>query len=295
MLLSPDVHVGTGRDRSSLSAPAGGYALMEAAVRGTGIRYFARMLQRSPGLVVDASRARSAAVARLVEPAIRVDGVVRAGMTSLDTSPRALASASRGVVLLGDSIAVSAGVTQAGDTLGAHLARLIEHGSPTPGGTRVTSFAVSGATSRSLDAQLAQLRSFDGLANVDQVLVSVGGNDVLTFTGLRAFQSRLNDALLGIQELRPHVRTGLVEVPPMGNATVIPKRLRGVLEARAVEVRRIQHEATSRSGASLIETSHLYGVNGTPPVDHVARDGFHPSSRGYAHAAARFIEQGFGA
>lgn len=228
-------------------------------------------------------------MARLVEPAVPLDGRALPGGRAFVTGG-GLDDASRGVVLLGDSLLVSAGVRELEHTMGARLATLLEQRSATPSGTRVTSYAVTGATSRELAPQLAGLARHRG--PVDHVLFSVGANDVSALTSLRRYAAGIDDAIGAARALHPQARIWMAGVPRFANASVLRPALRDTMESRAVAVREVQHSVARRHEATLLPTTNLY--EGLPPAAHVAEDGFHPTAAGYEHAARHLVQHGFG-
>ena len=172
------------------------------------------------------------------------------------------------LAVLGDSIAYGMGASKPSDTIGARLA-----GELPDVETRI--FAVSGADSRGLDAQVKAATAW----SPDVALIIIGANDLTHFV-----PSAQAAVLLGaaVRKLR---RAGAeVVVAPAPDLSVVPwcpPRMRPTVQAASQLLRREQITAATVAGARIADISVSAAAFAADP-GMFGVDRFHPSSAGYA-------------
>lgn len=192
------------------------------------------------------------------------------------------------LLVIGESTAVGVGAAHHGEALGGELAGRLA----AKLGRRVSWRVIgeSGATAR----RALQVLEAAEAAPADLAVVALGVNDVLEQTRVARWQRDVAALVAAL-----HARTGardviLLEVPPLAKFPALPRPLRDVLGADA---RRLD-AALARVGAGLDARErcvrhYRFGFDGAR--EFFARDGFHPSARGYARwaelVAARFAQQ----
>jgi lysophospholipase L1-like esterase len=180
--------------------------------------------------------------------------------------------------VLGDSIAAGCGAESAELVPGVLLARgLAEESGRT---VHLTTFAVSGATTRTLITQVDQAVADPP----DLVLLIIGGNDV---TG--KMRVRTSAALLGIEVARLRTAGAAVVVgtcPDLGTIRPIPQPLRWVVRKWGRMLAKAQRREVERAGGVAVPVADLVS-----PEFHIRHselfspDRFHPNGAGYQHAA----------
>ena len=96
------------------------------------------------------------------------------------------------IVLIGDSIFDNGAYTLGDPDVVTHLGRIL------PGHWRATSYAIDGATTAGVAAQLRHLP-----ADASHLVVSIGGNDVLQLAGLLTM--RVTSMIAALETFAPHV------------------------------------------------------------------------------------------
>jgi lysophospholipase L1-like esterase len=143
----------------------------------------------------------------------------------------------------------------------------------------MTNLAVSGArTSDVLRDQLAAAASL----RPDVALISLGANDVIHLTSLRAVRRDLLEIVRGLRKGNASMAIVLTGSPDMGAPRRIPWLLRPVASWRTRAINRLFTEVVAEEGLTFapiaLETGPLFRR------DHTLffTDDFHPNDRGYA-------------
>jgi lysophospholipase L1-like esterase len=180
--------------------------------------------------------------------------------------------------VLGDSVAAGLGAECTDLLPGVLLARGLAEESGRP--VRLTTYAVVGATTRSLVTQVDQALQDPP----DLVLLIIGGNDV---TG--KMRVRTSAALLGIEVMRLRKAGTAVVVgtcPDLGTIRPIPQPLRSVVRNWGRMLARAQRQAVIRAGGVAVPVADLVSPEfHTRHSELFSPDRFHPNGAGYRHAA----------
>ena len=188
------------------------------------------------------------------------------------------------LVWLGDSTVVGEGATSAAGALPSH----VQDGLGRPDAA-LTVLAVSGA--RAVDVLVHQVPKV-AAAHPDLVLVEVGANDTIRFTGAGDFQ-RAYETL--VRALPRGVPVVLLGVPDMGSIARFAQPLRAVAGRRGRHLDAVVRRVAADTGAVYVD---IAGPTGPPfrrdPGRYFSADDFHPSGAGYglwAEAVLRVLRQ----
>lgn len=183
------------------------------------------------------------------------------------------------VLWLGDSTAAGVGASDPEHALSSQVGRhLIDTGSPYAWDMHV--IAVSGDRVKDvLDDQLPQVDDYAP----DVVVISVGANDTIHFSGGRTFRHRYEQLIRGLT--RQHIPADhivLVGVPDMGAPTRLAQPLRTVAGWRGRRIDRQVKRVGREQGARFVD---LFHATTKPfrahPSTYLAGDKYHPSDAGY--------------
>ncbi len=193
------------------------------------------------------------------------------------------------VLVVGESTAAGVGVESHDQGLASELARQLHHRDQRP--VAWHTFGINGATL----AQLTQELASAALPPADLVLLSMGVNDTTALTSRARFRQQLIDLRRLLQSRCPslqHAPLYLLRVPPMEHFTALPSPLRHVMGWRARQLDALYQELARRYAGDFVHVS--YPVITDPGL--LARDGYHPSRRGYQTMVSSLLESGqFGA
>lgn len=176
--------------------------------------------------------------------------------------------------VLGDSIAYGQGASKTADTVAARLAaELTDAGTPTE--ARV--FAVSGADSRGLAAQVQRAAAWrPGLA-----LIIIGANDLTHLVPAQQAAALLGDAVRALRAAGAEVV--VAPAPDLSIVPWCPPPMRLTVQAASQFLRQQQVRAATAAGARIADIS---GTSSSAfagdPAAMFSGDRFHPSSAGYA-------------
>jgi lysophospholipase L1-like esterase len=177
------------------------------------------------------------------------------------------------LAVLGDSIAYGTGASRTGDTLAPRLvAELAAAGIPAEGRL----FAVPGAQSADLDAQVARARAW----RPQVALVVIGANDLTRLVPPATAAARLQSALRGLRALGAAIV--VAPAPDLSVLPQVPPALRQVVRAGSALLRQAQTRVTLTEGGRVADvagtTSRAFAAD--PAL--LSSDRYHPSSAGYA-------------
>jgi lysophospholipase L1-like esterase len=185
------------------------------------------------------------------------------------------------LLVVGDSTGVGTGAETPAQSIAGRIGRDFP-------GALIENRAVNGALTAAIDKQI---KSADR-ARYDAVLIQVGGNDALRFTSRGQLETAIRDA---IREAGTRTaRVALMSTGDLGDAPAIPWPLSHLFRARAAMVRDLFAQVARELGCSYVD---LWQPAGAPnpfkrePGRYYARDGLHPSGRGYAAWYAILREQ----
>lgn len=191
-------------------------------------------------------------------------------------------------VVLGDSAAAGYGVELPEETPGALLAAGLAEIAHRP--VRLTTLAQVGALTADLDHQVDKALVTDP----DVALLIVGGNDI-------THQVRLSDSVRHLSEIVRRLREGGCEVvvgtcPDLGTVRPIRPPLRWLARRASRQLAAAQTIAVVGAGGRTVSLGSILGPEFyAAPGELFSEDQFHPSSAGYAHAAAAALPSLVGA
>lgn len=181
-------------------------------------------------------------------------------------TPREGGAGSVRLLVLGDSTAVGAGVTDMADAVAGQLARRV------PAAWRVV-----GDNGLRSDELLDRYLGAAAERPADLIVVLAGWNDALQLRSTRSFARATGALLDGLRAAHPAARIALVAPPRFGRFAVFPQPLRWALGVHAEGLTRAARRLTEARGIPLVP-----GFDGV----RVAGDRFHPDAAGYAGLAA---------
>lgn len=188
------------------------------------------------------------------------------------------------LAVLGDSSAAGLGAELAEQTPGAVVAR----GLAAVSGRRVrlTSVAVVGAESARVDAQIDLLLA--EVPNPDVALVMIGANDVTHRVRPAVSVRHLG---LGVARLRAAgCEVVVATCPDLGTIEPVAQPLRLIARRWSRDLAAAQTVATVEAGGRTVSLGDLLGPEfRRVPGEMFSADRFHPSSAGYAAAAAAVL------
>ncbi|HZY27030.1 MAG TPA: SGNH/GDSL hydrolase family protein [Jiangellaceae bacterium] len=185
-------------------------------------------------------------------------------------------------VVLGDSSAAGLGVDTADETPGALLAAGLAEIAERP--VRLTVVARSGAQTSDLDVQVPLAVA----ARPDLTLVIVGGNDVTHRVRPTTSVRLLDEAVRRLRDAGAAVVVGTC--PDLGTVEPIPRPLRWLARQASRRLAAAQTVAVVEAGGRTVSLGSILGPEfAAAPGDMFSIDRFHPSSAGYASAAAAML------
>jgi lysophospholipase L1-like esterase len=177
------------------------------------------------------------------------------------------------LAVLGDSSAQGVGVEDFDDTLGGWLAAHLAAGGRS---VRVVCAAVDGSRAEHLDGQVTQVLP----SRPDLAIFSTGANDVRNRTHPRRAARDLGAAVARLRAAGAVVVVGTT--PYFGILTQIDEPLRTIGHALSRLLEREQVRAVVAAGGRPVLLGRLLSPLFGADRGLFARDGFHPSQRGYA-------------
>ncbi|MBW8171951.1 SGNH/GDSL hydrolase family protein [Ornithinimicrobium sp. Arc0846-15] len=188
------------------------------------------------------------------------------------------------LLVLGDSTAAGVGADSASTTVGATIATGIAAMTGRP--VDLVNASRSGATSVALPAQVET-----GLADMHQpdvAIIMIGANDVKERLDLADSIRHLSTAVHALQALGVKVVVGTC--PDLGTIRPVPQPLRWLAQRWSRDLAAAQTVAVVEAGARTVSLGDLIGPDfHAMPTELFSSDRFHPSSAGYARAAAALL------
>lgn len=191
-------------------------------------------------------------------------------------------------LVIGDSSATGYGVSTPDETPGALLAAGLAEIADRP--VRLTTVAQVGAKSVDLDGQADQAIA----ASPDVALLIVGGNDITHQIRLVDSVALLDAAVRRLRQAGCAVVVGTC--PDLGTIRPIHQPLRWLARRASRQLAAAQTVAVVEAGGRTVSLGSILGPEFyAAPGVLFSEDQFHPSSSGYAHAAAAALPSLVGA
>jgi lysophospholipase L1-like esterase len=186
------------------------------------------------------------------------------------------------LVLLGDSSALGVGVSRVQDTVGGHLAALLNREGMQSRRVELSTVAV--ARSRSVDLATQVARALLG-HRPDVAVILVGANDA---TGLRRPAEAAAHLAAAVRRLRAAGAAVVVGTcPDLGAVRAVAPPLRQMVGWLGRRMAQAQIRAATDAGASVVDLAAETGPVFRADRGTLCHDGYHPSADGYqvwAHA-----------
>jgi lysophospholipase L1-like esterase len=186
-----------------------------------------------------------------------------------------------GLAMLGDSLAVGIGADAREHTVGALLAESLARRSGRP--VALSNTGRSGADSGDLAAQVREVLAADQHADV--AVIIIGGNDVMHRNDATVAARQLYRAVRDLR--RSGSRVVVATCPDMGTVRALVQPLRYIAHRASRTLALAQTLVVLRGGGSAVPLGATLGpIFVRRPKQMFSTDHFHPSSAGYARAAA---------
>jgi len=187
------------------------------------------------------------------------------------------------LLVLGDSTAAGVGADDARTTLGANVALGVAAITGRP--VRLANVSRSGATSLDLVAQVDRGREVMPEAQI--ALVMIGSNDVKNRVDQTRSVRALTEAVAALQHTGARVVVGTC--PDLGTIRPVPQPLRLLAQRWSRDLAAAQTVAVVETGGRTVSIGDLIGPDFHELPELFSADRFHPSSAGYARAAAAVL------
>lgn len=183
------------------------------------------------------------------------------------------------LLVVGDSLAAGMGALDAGQTIGASLARSISI--DTGRSVRVTNVARVGATSPQLAEQVAF--GLELVPTPDVAIVIIGANDIVKRTRTTLALRCLEEAVTTLRQAGADVVVGTC--PDLGAVQSVAQPLRSIVARRSRDLAVAQARTVAGAGGRVVDLgTRLRGDFASQP-ELFSQDRYHPSAAGYARAA----------
>ncbi len=175
------------------------------------------------------------------------------------------------ILILGDSTAVGTGAHAPEETIAGRLA----HDFPN---AQIVNVAQNGGIIKDLTKQIEKVSG----QTFDIIIISAGGNDVWHFSRLKTIRTHLTGVFLQALTMSNH-RVIFLHYNSIGSAPLFPFLIQFFLKIEEKRIYKTIHAVASELQVPIInlfteETDNPFLKN---PKHLFARDGIHPSSRGY--------------
>ncbi|MGB5952442.1 MAG: SGNH/GDSL hydrolase family protein [Ornithinimicrobium sp.] len=188
------------------------------------------------------------------------------------------------LLMLGDSTAAGVGAGSPETTLGATVAIGVAAITGRPVDLRNVSR--NGATSADLTAQV--VKGLRGMPKVQVAMIMIGSNDVKERVDQTSSVRDLAEAVVTLQDHGARVVVGTC--PDLGTIRPVPQPLRSLARRWSRDMAAAQTVAVVEAGGRTVSIGDLIGPDfHEMPGELFSADRFHPSSAGYARAAAAML------
>lgn len=185
------------------------------------------------------------------------------------------------LLVLGDSTASGVGADGPRDTIGARVATGLAAITGRP--VELRNLARSGATALALRAQVEV--GLAALPDPQVAIIMIGSNDVKDRVDQAASVRALSEAVRSLRAAGVEVVVGTC--PDLGTIRPVPQPLRWLSQRWSRDLAAAQTVAVVEAGGRTVSTGDLLGpLFHQMPLEMFSSDRFHPSSEGYARAAA---------
>lgn len=192
-------------------------------------------------------------------------------MTSVVYNTSDLGACQKKILILGDSTAVGTGASSPNDTIAGRLS----HDFPE---SCVINLGKNGGLIADVQEQIERIAQ----ETFDMIIISAGGNDVWHFTSLSSIQKTLQVVLPHAVRMSNH-RVLFFVYNNIGDAPIFPHFIQSILKGRCDRVQETIRAMASTLNIPIIDlfSNEEHNPFMQNPKELFARDGIHPSSRGY--------------
>lgn len=188
------------------------------------------------------------------------------------------------ILVLGDSTAAGVGASRPGEAIGAIVATGVAALSGRP--VELRNASLSGATSPQLLSQLE--RGLRDMPDPEVAIIMIGANDVKERLDRAVSVRALSETVSRLVSRGTAVVVGTC--PDLGTVRPIPQPLRALVQRWSRDLAAAQTVAVVEAGGRTVSTGDLLGPSfRESPAQMFSADGLHPSSAGYARAAAALL------
>lgn len=188
------------------------------------------------------------------------------------------------ILVLGDSTAAGVGATRSEDTIGAIVATGVAALTGHP--VELRNASRSGATSPQLLGQLEH--GLRDMPQPDVAIIMIGANDVKDRLDRTTSVRALGETVARLVAHGTQVVVGTC--PDLGTVRPIPQPLRALVQRWSRDLAAAQTVVVVEAGGRTVSTGDLLGPTfRESPTQMFSEDGLHPSSAGYARAAAALL------
>ncbi|MGZ4586571.1 MAG: SGNH/GDSL hydrolase family protein [Mycobacteriaceae bacterium] len=231
------------------------------------------------GLLVEQSKRARKTIGIPTEQPPHADGLYRPH----GDAPEVTLQSELTLAILGDSTAAGLGCAIPDELPGVLLARGLAE--ETGQAVRLTTYAVVGANSKTLDAQVSAALLGDSGRSPDAAVILIGANDVTAKLSVRSSAQRLGTAVAHLRQFSTAVVVGTC--PDLGSVRPIPQPLRSVVRTWSLGLAREQGHAVRGGGGHPVALADLLAPEFLArPEVFFSTDQFHPSAAGYEAASA---------
>lgn len=188
------------------------------------------------------------------------------------------------ILVLGDSTAAGVGASRPDEAIGAIVATGVAALSGRP--VELRNASRSGATSPQLLGQLE--RALRDMPDPEVAIIIIGANDVKERLDRAVSVRALSETVTRLASGGTAVIVGTC--PDLGTVRPIPQPLRALVQRWSRDLAAAQTVAVVEAGGRTVSTGDLLGPTfRESPAQMFSADGLHPSSAGYARAAAALL------
>lgn len=188
------------------------------------------------------------------------------------------------ILVLGDSTAAGVGASRPEEAIGSIVATGVAALSGRP--VELRNASRSGATSPQLLGQLE--RGLRDMPDPEVAIIMIGANDVKERLDRAVSVRALSETVTRLVARGTAVIVGTC--PDLGTVRPIPQPLRALVQRWSRDLAAAQTVAVVEAGGRTVSTGDLLGPTfRESPAQMFSADGLHPSSAGYARAAAALL------
>lgn len=188
------------------------------------------------------------------------------------------------ILVLGDSTAAGVGASRPEEAIGSIVATGVAALSGRP--VELRNASRSGATSPQLLGQLEQ--GLRDMPDPEVAIIMIGANDVKERVDRAVSVRALSETVTRLVSQGAEVVVGTC--PDLGTVRPIPQPLRALVQRWSRDLAAAQTVAVVEAGGRTVSTGDLLGPSfRESPAQMFSPDGLHPSSAGYARAAAALL------